>query len=179
MFYGFGVNIIGLLRFSLVIYRTIVVSHFAEMTHFHSPVPLVSSSRLFRCCRTLSIGTSSAPSNSPPTQSPRTAATSAPRNLDKDAGPPAVIALTAIIASHSQSRFSFSFSDGTLRGPLSNLSDRTINSAIDDNECRPELTLLLLLGILRMPVWFDAQCAYRVVYTYNPNSAPHPLSLTP
>lgn len=177
MFYGFGVNIIGLLRFSLVIYRTIVVSHSAEMTHCYAPVPLVSSSRLFRCCRTLSIGTSSAPSNSPPTQSPRTAATSAPRNLDKDAGPPAVIALTAIIASHSQSRFSFS--DGTLRGTLSNLSDRTINSAIDDNECRPDLTLLLLPEILWMPVWCDAQCAYRVVYTYNPNSASHPLSLTP
>lgn len=147
------------------------------MTHFHSPVPLVSSSRLFRCCRTLSIGTSSAPSNSPPTQSPRTAATNAPRNLDKDAGPPAAIALTAIIASHSRSRFGFS--GGTLRVPLSNLSDRTINSATDDNECRPELTLLLLPEILWMPVWFDAQFAYRIVYTYNPNSASHPLSLTP
>lgn len=147
------------------------------MTHFHSPVPLVSSSKLFRCCRTLSIGTSSAPSNSPPTQSPRTAATSAPRNLDIDAGPPAVIALTAIIASHSRSHYSFS--DGTLRVQLSNLSDRTINSAIDDNECRPELTLLLLPEILWMPVWFDAQCAYWVVYTYNPSSTSHPLSLTP
>lgn len=68
------------------------------------PFPLVSSSRPLRCCRTLSIGTSSAPSNSPPMQSPRTPATRAPLNRDKDAGPPAAIALTAVIAIHSPGR---------------------------------------------------------------------------
>lgn len=110
-----------------------------EISSFHSPFPLDSSSRLFRCCSTLSMGTSSAPSNSPPTQSPSTAATSAPLNRDKDAGPPAATALTAVIAIHPPVKRLTDNAQKTLRWS----GDQAVRQGVggygtggDNNKCR-------------------------------------------